>query len=174
MPRPKFEKGPEKFLRRMQIANYLIDQAHTDWNLALQPWGWLVRERFSLWLVNRFCDCFLTKDDGSVWMLDVGIGTLEIVAQSKEHFAELADKDDSGDKTNDWFLTDLVDQLVATERHLQPRQCYSFKILPVLGGQYAVDNVYVNSIEKHLAAAADMHHQLRDLPDGTPFQLRIT
>lgn len=164
----------ENLLSSMQITNYLIEQAHTDWNLAFQPWSWLLPERFSLWLVNRFCDCFLIKEDGSVWMLDVGIGTLETVAQSRQHFADLADYDETGDKINDWFLTDLIDQLVATELHLQPGQCYSFKILPVLGGEYAVDNVYVNSIEKHLAAAADMHHQLKDVPNGTPFRLKIT
>ena len=154
----------------MQIEDYLIDQKHTDWSSALEPWDWLLPERCTLWMVNRFCDCFLIKDDGSVWMLDVGIGTLEAVAKSVQQFVELAR---DADRFNGWFLSDLVDVLVAAGLTLQPAQSYCFKWLPLLGGKYAVENVYVNSIDEYLAASADVHRQLKDVPDGTPYTVKI-
>lgn len=55
----------------MTLNDYLLEQDGVDWNESLQAWGWLLPERFTLWMANRFGDCFIVLDDGSVEMLDV-------------------------------------------------------------------------------------------------------
>ena len=73
-----------------------------------------------------------------VYLLDIGAGTFKRVAEGREEFADLADVPKNG---NDWLMIPLVDQCVAAGIRLGPRQCYGFKIPPLLGGEYAVHNV---------------------------------
>ena len=71
----------------ISIRDYLIDQAGIDWSATLTPWSWLVPSEFTLWLVTRIADLFLVMPDGTVHMLDVGNGSLEKIAESREDFA---------------------------------------------------------------------------------------
>jgi hypothetical protein len=75
----------------MNIHDYLIDQAGKDWPALFSDWGSVLPRSFTLWLVNRFGDAFVVLDDGSVRMLDVGIGQFRPVADSRDHFATLLD-----------------------------------------------------------------------------------
>jgi hypothetical protein len=70
----------------MDIHDYLIDQAGKDWPALFEDWGSLFPRRFTLWLVNRFGDAFVVLDDESVHMLNVGIGQIKRVADSRDHF----------------------------------------------------------------------------------------
>jgi hypothetical protein len=58
------------------IENYLIDQTGKDWLELLSGRAPPLPESFTIWLVNRIGDVFAVFDDGSVHMLDVGVGTL--------------------------------------------------------------------------------------------------
>ena len=70
-------------------------------------------------------------------MLDVGAGAVERIAENRDHFA---DRIDVGDNANNWLMIPLVDQCVAAGLTLTENQCYGFKIPPILGGQYSVEN----------------------------------
>ena len=85
----------------MNINDYLIDQRGKDWPQLLSGWGRDIPESFTLWLVNRFGDAFLVVDDGSVHMLDAGGGQVSRIADSRDHFAELLDRDDNA---NNWLM----------------------------------------------------------------------
>lgn len=80
---------------------------------------------------------------------------------------------DEDDNANEWLMIPLVGQLVAFGMHLQPGQCYGFKIPPVLGGQYVVENCGVLPIADYLGAYGSIHDQLRDVPDGSQVVLRV-
>ena len=56
---------------------------------------------------------------------------------------------------------------------LQPGQCYGFKMPPVLGGDYTVENVGPLSVRDYLAAYGLIHEQLRDVPDGSKVILKV-
>jgi hypothetical protein len=45
----------------ISIDNYLLDQTGTDWPTVLEHWSWLLPDEFTLWLVNRFCDLFMSR-----------------------------------------------------------------------------------------------------------------
>lgn len=57
--------------------------------------------------------------------------------------------------------------MCVTEVQLQIRQFYSFEIPPVLSGQYYVGNVTPLDIEVNYSFLADIHRQIKDLPEGT-------
>ena len=152
------------------INDYLIEQSGIDWPVVLSGWSWLLPSNFTLWIVNRFADLFLVLPDGSVHMLDVGVGVLNRVADSRDDFCI---KIDEIENANEWLMIPLVDKLVAAGISLRPGHCYGFKVPPVLGGQYTVENVGPLPIGDYLTGYGSIHQQLRDVPDGTQVVLNV-
>lgn len=105
-------------------------------------------------------------------MADVGIGTLERLASSRDEYADLLDV---GDNANDWLMIPLVDQCVQAGLSLTENQCYSFKTPPILGGEYEVANTEICDLSVHYSLFGQIHSQIKDLPDGTRIgRIRIT
>jgi len=148
----------------MSVYDYIIDHRGIDWPSVLRDWSWLLPATLTVWIMNRFGDLFIVSGDGTVHMLDVGAGTLNKVADSRDDFAS---KLDEGDNASQWLMIPLVDRLTTAGVTLGEGQCYSYRQPPVLGGQYAVENVCVLSIPQHYGAYASIHRQIKDLPDGT-------
>lgn len=154
----------------IQLTDYLIDQDGIDWSASLQSWNWLLPASFTLWMVNRFADLFVVLADGQVHMLDIGAGTLDKVADSRGEFCSLMHLDDNA---NEWLMIPLVDQLVAAGTLLRPQQCYAFKRLPILGGEYTTANFAPLLISDYLACMGEVHEQMRDLPDGSRVVFKV-
>jgi hypothetical protein len=152
------------------MEDYLIDPDSIDWSAALAGWSWLIPAEFTLWLVNRLCDLFIVTDDGSVHMLDIGAGTLKRLAANRDEFCRLIDE---GNNANEWLAIPLVDRLVASGLLLEPGQCYGFKVPPVLGGRYEVENCGPLSIPDYLGAYGSIHERLRDVPEGSGVVLKV-
>jgi len=154
----------------MNINDYLIDQKSQDWSKLLSTWHWLLPRQIIVWMVNRFGDVFIVRDDGTVQMLDIGIGTLKQVAATRDDFGC---KIDEPGQAEDWLMIPLVDQLVASGQILGAGQCYSYRQLPVLGGDYTTDNVVIKDMAAHYAAFGPIHERIKDLPDGTHGRFKI-
>jgi hypothetical protein len=148
----------------MNVYDYLIDQNGKAWSELLSGWLGPLPPSFTVWLVNRFGNVFVVFEDGSVHMLDVGIGAIERVADSRDHFATQVDIDDNADN---WFMTSLVDRCVAAGLCLDHNQCYGYKIPPCLGGEYAVENVVPTDLSLHYSFLAGIYQQNKDMPNGT-------
>lgn len=153
-----------------QLSDYTIDHARLDWRDLLAHWAGLVPKEFAVWIVNRFGDLFLAFDDRSINMLDVGRGSLTRLANDREEFACLVNE---GDNTNDWLMIPLVDKLVAAGLTIGPGQCYSYARLPILGGDYTVENTRIVSLAHHYEAFGPIHEELKDLPDGTHIKFEV-
>ncbi|MFT3705198.1 MAG: DUF1851 domain-containing protein [Agriterribacter sp.] len=69
--------------------------------------------------------------------------------------------------TANWFLPDLIDQLIAKGITLKENQVYSFKKPPVLGGDYSVENFEAVNISVHFSILGQINKQIWDAPDGT-------
>ena len=134
------------------------------------PISWLLPREVAVWIVNRFGDLFLTLDDRSIHMLDVGAGSLTRLADDREQFATLIDQ---GNNANDWLMVPLVDKLVAAGLTLRPGECYSYVQLPILGGDYTVENTRVVPLVQHYKAFGPIHEKLKDLPDGTRIKFDV-
>ncbi len=151
-----------------KLSDYTIEHADLDWAHLLGPWAWLLPRQLTVWLVNRFGDLFVVLEDGSVHMLDVGCGSFERLADSRNHFAQLLDE---GSNADEWLMIPLVDELVASGLAPGPRECYTYVQLPVLGGDYVLRNVKIASVEWPYMAFGPIHEKLKDLPDGTQVAL---
>jgi hypothetical protein len=151
-------------VRLMDVHDYLIDQSGKDWSELLSGWSDILPPSFTLWLVNRFGDVFAVFEDGSIHMLDVSIGAVKRIAEDRDHFA---DQIDVADNANNWLMIPLVDQCVAAGLTLAHNQCYGYKIPPLLGGQYSVENFELTDLSVHYSLLADIFTQTKDLPDGT-------
>jgi Domain of unknown function (DUF1851) len=154
----------------ISLEDYQINPDGIDWPAALAGWSWLIPSEFTLWLVNRLCDLFIVTVDGSVHMLDVGAGTFRQLAANRDEFCRLIDE---ADNAKEWLAISLVDKLVASGLLLQPGQCYGFKMPPVLGGPYEVENCGVLPIPEYLGANGSIHDQLRGVSDGSRVVLRV-
>jgi hypothetical protein len=154
----------------MRLEDYIIDQAGKNWSELLAPWASLVPERFTLFVVNRFGDAFMIFEDRSIHMLDVGAYTVTKVAEDREDFADKMDQDDNA---NNWLMISLVDSCVAAGLEPSGAQCYGFKIPPILGGEYSVQNVALISLAQHYAFHADIYRQTKDLRHGSRVNLVI-
>jgi hypothetical protein len=154
----------------MELANCIIDHQSVDWPIVLADWAWLLPEELTVWLMNRYGDLFLVFNDGTVHMLDIGRGTVEQLAESRNDFALKIDEDDNA---SNWLMVPLVDRLIEAGKRLQAGQCYSFIIPPIIGGEYIMKNTTILSITEHYGVYASIHQQIKNLPDGTQGVLKV-
>jgi len=120
--------------------------------------------------MNRFGDLFLTTDDGKTHRLALDDGSLEVLAESKDRFTDKLAEPGIAD---DWFMIPLVDELVRAGKTLQEGQCYAFIQIPILGGDYVVENVAVRDVTDHYAAMGPIFEKLKDIPDATVVKFEI-
>ena len=155
----------------MRVEDYLINHQDFDWPALLADWAWLLpQDEFTIWLMNRYGDLFLAFEDDTVHMLDVGSGSLEKLAESRDEFRRRVDE---GDNANEWLMIPLINNLVEAGKVLEPGRCYSFIIPPILGGEYTVENTATLHIAEHYGVYASIHNQIKDLPDGAQVRLRV-
>ena len=156
----------------MNLQDYLLQREDEDWATLLEDWTWLLPKSFVVWLVNRFGDLFIVQDDGTVWMLDTSAGTFERVADSRDHFANIADQ--SPDTFDNWFMTGAVDDMVEAGHRLEGNQCYSYRVPAGLGGDYRLENFMVTDLAVHLSIHGQIFGRTKDLADGTKINFQIT
>jgi hypothetical protein len=154
----------------MVLQDYILDHQNFDWNTFLQNWTWLLPKEFSIWMVNRFGDLIIILDDGTVHLVDIGVGEMKKIADNRNDFEA---KIDGEDNANDWLMIPLVDQLVASRILLNENQCYGFKQPLILGGDYAINNVAVISVGDYYGGYGSIHKQIEGLPDGTAVQIKV-
>lgn len=155
----------------MKFRDYLIDHTGFDWPSLLEEWHWLLPPEYSVWLLTCAGDLFIDLPDGSVHLLEVGSGELSRVADSRE--AAQA-RFGVSRVAYEWLMIPVVDQLVASGRLLGPGQCYSYKMLPMLGGSYAPEGRAVIPIWEHFSAWGLLHRQTADLPEGSNVKIEVT
>lgn len=154
----------------MNLNDYLIEHYDFDWATLLTGWDWLLPTEFNVWLMNKFGDLVLITNDDAIHFFDVGNGTLEQIADNRDDFSSQADLDDNA---NNWLMITLVDELLVSGKQLGNGRCYSYLTLPILGGAYSVENTITLPIAEHYSVCASIHHQVKDLPDGTKVRLKV-
>ena len=155
---------------KMNLKDYIDEHSGPDWPKLLEHWHWRLPTKFTIWFANRFGDLFLVLDDGSVHRLGVGDGTLQMVAQNRNEFWE---KLDDENVANDWLMIPVVDRLVAAGKTLRPGECYCYRLLPILGGGYGIDDFVVKDLAFVYASFGPIHERIKDLPEGTQIEFKV-
>jgi hypothetical protein len=155
----------------IDIHDYLIDQSKKDWANLLLGYAEVLPSSFTVWMVNRLGDVIAVFEDGSVHLLDTGNCIISRVASSRDEFCTLIDLDDNAEG---WLMISIVDQCRESGMHLSENQCYGFKVPPILGGKYEIENMEPTDLSVHYSFLADIYRQTRDLPDGTKIRVVVT
>lgn len=164
-----FDGGPNIMGERALAdpSEYLLpNDANED---DLSSWQPLVPGGARIIATNLFGDAFFVAPPGGVYMLERGAASLQSIAPSEPGFWKDIVEDAEG-----WQLRPLVDRCRSGGKILGEGQCYAFAVLPVLGGEYEPDNVWVASWHEWFALTADIYNQIKDVPDGTKVQLSFT
>ena len=135
-----------------------------DFDTLLEEWRWLVPETMSPVVVSALGDLFLVDADDSVHWLDTGAGKLTRVADSPVEFQQLMQQPANA---NEWFIPQLIGDLIQSGAVLEPGQCYSCDVPPGLGGEFTVENVKPTDILVHSSMFGQIFFQTKDLPPGT-------
>jgi len=133
-------------------------------------WTWLIGIDKIPIMVSAIGDMFLQDNDKKIYWLDVGGGTLAQVAEGIDDFEE---KLKNIELVNKWFMIDLTTQLRSSNKKLTECEVYSYNKLPIIGGDYSIDNFEPTDIEVHFSFAGQIHKQIRDLPDGTKIKIKF-
>ena len=130
----------------------------------LRDWRWLVGDSMRLLIVSSLGDMFLADAGGRVFWLDAGAGQLQQVAGSAEEFKRLMQQRENAAQ---WFIPELVGDLMARGVRLGPGQCYSYKKPPILGGEIEPANFEPANLSVHFSILGQIHQRVKDLPPGT-------
>jgi hypothetical protein len=115
-------------------------------------------------VVSSLGDMFLADAEGRVSWLDTGAGQLQQVASSRDEFKRLVQQRENADE---WFVPELVGDLMSTGVQLSPGQCWSYKTPPILGGEIEPDNFEPADLSVHFSILGQIHRQVRHLPPGS-------
>lgn len=135
-----------------------------DLDGLLSEWRWLVDESYQPVLISSLGDLFLRHDDGRVFWLDAGGGSLSEVAASTEEFKSLMVQPQNA---NEWFVPQLVGDILTQGKSIQPGECFGYSVPPVLGGSMDADNFEPTDLQVHFGILGQIHRQAKDLPPGT-------
>ena len=134
-----------------------------------QAWSWLLPEHYQPILFTALGDMFFQVPSGDVHWLNTGTGEVTQVAANLSEFERHLETD----LAVDWLLPDLIEQLVAAGKVLQPGQCYGFTILPIFReGTYTIDNLRPMSAKEHFVITGGLHKAIQDVPDGAKVQFK--
>jgi hypothetical protein len=73
-----------------------------------------------------------------------------------------------------WFLEPVIERRRAAGVILEAGQCYGYRMLPILGGNYDGENREAMSAAGHLGFTGYMHEKIKNLPDGTQIKINFT
>jgi hypothetical protein len=150
----------------MDLNDLTVNFSHLDRRALLEDWSWLLgKSKFPILLLANG-DAFVQDvDAGTIHFLNVSAGIVSEVATSFDRFKSLL----SDQKfVLNYFGVAMVADLRQSGCLLSPGQIYSFKIPPILGGEYVLNNVEPTDIEVHYSLAGQIHEQVNSLPEGTP------
>ena len=135
-----------------------VDISTIDSSTLTQNWEWLIGTDKRAILVTSVGDLFLADQEEACYWLNVGEGTIEKVADSIDEFNEVLQDDNVFEE---WFLIGLVERIKSKGMELRPNHLYSYKKLPILGGEYEPENFELTEIQAHFELTGQIHQKIK-------------
>jgi hypothetical protein len=141
-----------------------------DQERLLADWRWLCPQRVTLIEHSAFGDLFLRDDAGKVFLLNVSVGRLSLIAETQPEFITQLEDDA---KREEWFGES--DSLAFAERGLipGPDQCIGFSVPLVFADSDALRTPYIANIYDCVGCLGDIHRQIANLPDRAKVELVV-
>lgn len=136
----------------------------------LSSWQWRVPDMKALVTISCLGDIFLLGNDDNIYWLQTDTGDFTKIANSLEQYQQFLNDEE---KIDNWFIPLLVEKLLTIGKILKENEVYSYKKLPVIGGDYSVDNIDPTDMSVHFAFSGQICEQIKDLPDGTKVDIKV-
>ncbi len=150
---------------KVTMNDLTVNFSHLDRDTLLEDWRWLIGPSKLPILLTASGNAFVQDaDDETVHFLRIGTAELLPIAENEDAFRALLG--DDAFVTN-YLAVQMVGAMMQKGTRLGPGQIYSFKILPTLGGQYALENVEATDISVHFSLSGQMQQKISALPPGT-------
>lgn len=130
-------------------------------------WSWLVPSSFRPRLFSSMGDVFYEDESGSIHWLSTEAGELKKVASSRQDFEARL-----GSNGNEWFLAPILRAVLSTGASLLPGQCFGYKLLPIMGGNFAPENIVPFDAREWYGFSGTVHQQIKDVPDGGKVEIK--
>ena len=141
----------------------VASDTHSQTDL-LAEWRWLLGDGYQIILITSLGDLFLADAAGRIHWLDAGAARLTKVAANLDEFQLLRQQPASA---SEWFATQMVGDILQSGVRLARGQCFSYKVPPMLSGQWEASNFEPTDLSVHFSILGQVCHQVRDLPEGT-------
>ena len=152
------------------MNDVIVDIADPEDDL-LRNWRWLIPETHRVLFASVLGDLFLKDERGSIYWLDVGSAELQRVAENEHLFKEAWQDDET---YNYWLGPSLVQECCEAGLVRMPHECFSYVMLPMVGGQFKPSNFKVRTLRSHLDGWGPICEQLTRFPDGSRVRIRVT
>jgi hypothetical protein len=158
------------FITMLSLQELTKDTIKVDLKDFCSAWQWCLTDQKAVALISCVGDMFLIGKDDTINWLDTSAGELKKIADNIQQFEEQLDNEANIDN---WFLATLVEKLIKSGKTLKENEVYSFRQMPVLGGDYSIENLQPTDISVHFALTGQIAEQIKDLPDGTKINIKI-
>lgn len=135
-----------------------------DFRESLAHWAWRIPDNLQPLFLSTFGDWFFRDAKGHVHMLDLIVGEMKEVADSRPEFEALLELEDY---QQEWLMLHLVEQLRQAGLTRARGHCYAFRTPPMLGGQMSPSNIVVWDLAAYQSGTSKVHQQVGGLPPGT-------
>ena len=146
------------------------DISNVDLEDILSCWQWRIADMKAVCMMSCLGDLFLIGKDDAVYWLQTDCGNLNKVSDDLQQFEQYLHNED---KIDNWFLPLLIEKLLTAGKLLEENQVYSYKKIPVIGGEYSIDNMEPIKMSVHFALSGQICEQIKDLPDGTKVIINV-
>ena len=109
----------------------------------LEEWHWLVPYGMKPLMIGVFGDWVFGAPDATHWHLDLLEGKFHRIADTSHDFNT---KKEQPFYRNEWFGEEWANIALSNGLFPQKDQCLGWKIAPVLGGDFAIENIQVFSM----------------------------
>jgi hypothetical protein len=148
----------------IDFRQFIKDISKIDLDDICSDWQWLLNNEYSPIMVSLSGDMFLTDKNSAIFWLDTGKGQLKRVADSLALFKSLLEDLDNIDE---WLMASTVLDLIEAGISLKENQVYSYKTMPILNGDYSIENFDTTDISVHFSITGQICGQVINLPEGT-------
>jgi hypothetical protein len=129
---------------------------------ALESWAWLDLSGKTPRLASAFGDVFL-EGGGAFWFLDSVEGTLTRTWETGDQLQSQLNTPEGQDR---YLLAGLAAAADRAGLVLGTDQVYDFTVPPILGGQFATDNLKVMDFVIALHLSGQLLQQVKEMPPG--------
>ena len=140
-------------------------------DIIKESWGWTGINPVKVVRENEFGNLIIKDSSGKYWRLCPEDIYCTIVANTKQELEALSNDQEF---LHDWQMVTLVETAKEKLGPLSEGRKYCLKVPGILGGEYGGNNLATISLAELISASGHIGKQIKDLPDGTEIELKVT